>query len=158
MTRIAFLLLVGALVSLAGRSPVSGQDTTTIAAIKAIHAAPSYSRALLESGLVAEDMEWWVMGDPAVLPWAGTWKGSEGVRTFFERLNELMDYDSFTLEEYIVGADNIVAVISAGGTARLTGKRFESGIVRIYSFRDGKIARVRNYYDTAAYTRALRPE
>ena len=40
--------------------------------------------------------------------------------------------------------------------AKSTGQAFKSDIVRIYTMKDGRIVKVRNYYDTAAYVAALR--
>lgn len=36
--------------------------------------------------------------------------------------------------------------------------QLRSEIVRLYTFRNGKIVRVRNYYDTDSYVRAVRGE
>lgn len=132
------------------------QTNSALEQLKAIHAAPVYSEALKASGLLADDIEWWVMGDPEVFPWAGTWRGIDGVKEFFARLNAEMRYDRFKLEDYVADADHVVAIISAGGTARKSGRRFDSGIVRIYTLRNGLIVRVTNYYDTHAYAQALR--
>lgn len=41
------------------------------------------------------------------------------------------------------------------GVERATGDSFRSEMVRLYTFRDGKIVRVRNYYDTDSYARAV---
>jgi ketosteroid isomerase-like protein len=38
---------------------------------------------------------------------------------------------------------------------RATGRPFASGVVRVWSFREGKAVRVRSYYDTYAYAAAL---
>ena len=46
-------------------------------------------------------------------------------------------------------------VIQAAGHAKATGRRFESTIARIWTIRDGKVIRVRNFYDTYAYVAAL---
>lgn len=131
------------------------QKNSALEQLKAIHAAPVYSAALKASGIMADDVEWWVMGDPEVLPWAGTWRGIDGVNEFFARLNAEMRYDRFELEDYVADGNDVVAIISAGGTARKTGRRFDSGVIRIYTLEDGLIVRVRNYYDTHAYAQAL---
>jgi ketosteroid isomerase-like protein len=66
-----------------------------------------------------------------------------------------MDYEKFDVEELISDGDHVVAIITAAGRAIRAGRPFVSHIVRVYAFRGGKIVRVRNFYDTAAYERAL---
>lgn len=113
---------------------------------------------LRDSGLLADDAEWWVAGPPEVLPFAGTWRGLEGVAEFQRLLGEVMDYTKVELQEYIVSGENVAAIFFGEGTGRKSGRPFRSDIVRLYTFRNGKIVRVRNYYDTASYVAAVRPQ
>lgn len=123
--------------------------------VEQLHKARPYSQALLASPALAEDVEWWAAGMREHLPWAGTWRGRTGVEEFFRILNAEMDYEKFEAEELISDGDHVIAIVSASGRAIRTGRPFESHIVREYTFRNGKIVRVRNFYDTAAYERAL---
>jgi ketosteroid isomerase-like protein len=66
-----------------------------------------------------------------------------------------MDYTRFELLEIFGAGDRVVEIIGAGGTARVTGRSFESEVVRIWSFRGSSAVRVRSFYDTAAYAEAL---
>lgn len=126
--------------------------------IETLHQARPYSRALLSSPALAEDVEWWAAGSRERLPWAGTWKGKDGIQEFFRTLNSEMKYEKFVAEDLISDGDRVLAIVSAGGHAVRSGRPFETVIVREYTFREGKIARVRNFYDTAAYERALASE
>lgn len=130
-------------------------DESLLTFLQHLHTQSPYSRALLASGRLAEDVEWRAVGRPEVLPWAGTFRGPAGVKEFFERLNGTMSYTDFEAIQYLTNGDTVVVIIKAGGYARATKKAFASEIVRIYTFRDGMIVRVRNYYDTAAYEAAL---
>ena len=120
-----------------------------------LHEARPYSRALLASPALSEDVEWWAAGSRDRLPWAGTWKGRDGIQDFFRALNAEMKYEKFVAEDLISDGDRVLAIVSAGGHAVRSRRPFESLIVREYTFRDGKIVRVRNFYDTAAYERAV---
>lgn len=71
-------------------------------------------------------------------------------------LNETMEYDRFEPFERIAQGDTVIVLYHGSGRAKSTGRPFESDIVRIYTMRDGRIVRVRNYYDTASYVSALR--
>lgn len=135
-----------------GSLPVSD----ALAAIRSIHAQRPYSRSLLASGLLHDEVEWLAAGSPAELPWACRHVGPEGVKRFFHLLAESMTYEGFDMQHVVADASTVVAIIEAWGFAKATGRTFRGTIVRIYAFRDGKIVKVQNIYDTAAYVAALR--
>ena len=105
--------------------------------------------------LLADDVEWFALGSPERLPWAGEHRGQEAVRSRLARLGDAMDYSAFELKELHEAGDTVVEVIAAAGRARATGRAFASEVVRIWTFREGRAVRVRSYYDTDAYAVAL---
>lgn len=125
-------------------------------AIAYIHGGRSIIQRARESGALADNVEWWVSGPSEILPFAGTWRGLEGVARFHKKLSETMRYDKVELQRYMVSGDDVAAIFLGEGVARATGKPFRSEIIRLYTFADGKVVRVRNYYDTAAYIKAVR--
>ncbi len=133
-----------------------GHSEQAVAAVKALHAREG---GLLERSslfdLVAENVEWYVLGSPEKLPWAGTFHGPDGVRRWMELLDEHMEYERFEPLEFFADGETVVEIVMAGGRARATGRSFESEVVRIWMFREGKAVRVRSFYDTGAYERAL---
>ncbi len=124
--------------------------------IEQLHVGESYSKNLLESDLLTNETEWWAAGPLDTLPWAGTYRGLEQITKWFEVLNGTMEYDKFKPFESIAQGDNVVVLYHAQGRAKSTGRAFKSDIVRIYTFHEGKLTRVRNYYDTASYVSSLR--
>jgi ketosteroid isomerase-like protein len=131
-------------------------DSANVAAVRALHVGAGLSRDRLRA-LLADDVEWYALGSPDVLPWAGTVRGHEGVRRWLAVLNEAMDYERFDLVEVVDAGDVVVELVLGGGKAIATGKPFESEIVRIWTFRGGRAVKVRSYYDTQAYAAALAP-
>jgi ketosteroid isomerase-like protein len=131
-------------------------DSANVAAVRALHVGAGLSRDRLWA-LLADDVEWYALGSPDVLPWAGTVRGHEGVRRWLAVLNEAMDYGRFDLVEVVDAGDVVVELVLGGGKAIATGKPFESKIVRIWTFRGGRAVKVRSYYDTQAYAAALAP-
>lgn len=123
---------------------------SNLARIKQIHSVRPYATSLLNSGALADGIEWWAAGSPDQLPWAGTFHAVEGVKLFFTILGQHMHYAQFEPREYIAQGESVVAIIAASGHAIATERPFSSEIVRIYTFNNGKITRIRNYYDTAA--------
>lgn len=140
--------------SLAGH--LSPTEQRALEAIRQIHEpGAGLIQRLRTSGLLADSAEWWVAGPPDVLPFAGTWRGLDGVAEFQRQLGLTMRYDTVEVREYLVSGDQVAAIFLGAGVARATGNSFRSEIVRLYTFRDGKIIRVRNYYDTDSYVRAV---
>ncbi len=133
------------------RSPAEEQN---LLLIKQFHDAGTSIQKLRDSGLLADNVEWWVAGPKEVLPFAGTWRGQDGIAEFHRLLGESMRYDRTVVQKYFVDGDDVAAIFVGSGVARLTSRPFESEILRLYTLEKGKIIRVRNYYDTAAYVRA----
>ena len=124
--------------------------------VNLLHHGESYSQNLLRSGLLTETTEWWAAGPKEILPWAGTVRGREAISKWFQVLNENMEYDQFESFETISQDDRVVVLYHGSGRAKSTGHEFKSDICRIYDFEKGKLVKVRNYYDTAAYVAALK--
>ena len=108
--------------------------------------------------LLAEDGEWWVAGDPAILPWAGSFRGPAGFEQWRGALTGALDYQRFEIVETIDGGETFVEIIEAAGVARSTGRPFASRVARTFTERGGKLVRVCSFYDTAAYEKAVAPK
>lgn len=139
-----------------GASRSTGEEQNLLL-IKQFHEAGTSIQKLRDSGLLADNVEWWVAGPKEVLPFAGTWRGLDGIAEFQRLLGQTMRYDRTVVQKYLVDGDEVAAIFVGSGAARLTGRPFESEILRLYTLAQGKIIRVRNYYDTAAYVRAVEP-
>lgn len=140
-------------------SPAQGESSTMPShadMIRGIHdRGGSVITAFREAGIAAPDLEWWVAGPPDRLAFAGSYAGLEGVEEFQRRLNGTVRYDRLSVLEYIVAEDQVGVLFEGEGIALATGKPFRSKILRLYTFRDGLVVRVRNFFDTAAYVAAL---
>lgn len=112
--------------------------------------------AFREAGIASPDMEWWVSGPEDILPFSGTFYGLEGVADFQQKLNSIFRYDKVRIVEYIDGGNQIGVIFEGEGIARNTGRPFKSNILRLFTFVNGKVIKVRNFFDTDAYTRALK--
>lgn len=105
--------------------------------------------------VATEDFEWWIPGDPTLLPWAGTWRGREGLIRQTELLHAGLAYTEFELLQIFADADDDVVISRAGGHAKATGRSFSLETARVFTLRDGKVRRVRTYSDTGVYLAAL---
>lgn len=133
----------------------TNQEQKNLDIIRQFHAGKGYIKKFIESGMMSEDVEWFVPGPKDKLPFAGLWKGADGITGFNRLLNATMRYDKVEIREYIVEGNQVAAIFLGEGIARSTGKSFKSEILRLYTFKDGKIIRVRNFYDTSSYVSAV---
>jgi ketosteroid isomerase-like protein len=108
--------------------------------------------------MMADDIEWVNPGDPAVDPNAGTFKGKEAVLSWFHGLASTLDFTKFEPREFIAQNDKVVSLVYAEATARETGRAFVNHEAHVWTFRDGKLARLHIYLDTAATASAHRVE
>jgi uncharacterized protein len=140
------------------RGQLTALETRELAVVRWIHEGSGIIQRFRDSGALADSVEWVVPGPPDVLPFAGTWRGLVGIAEFQQRLDATMRYDRVELREYLVSANSVAAVFLGEGVARATGRPFLSEILRLYTFDPGtgRIVRVRNFYDTAAYVAAVR--
>ena len=107
-------------------------------------------------GLVTDDVEWeGVKGTEGVLPQSGVRRGKDGVRLFFAQVNDTIAFERFELKQYIASDAAVVALGYYAGKAKATGNSMGSDWVMVFEFRDGRIARFREFTDSAAVVRAF---
>ncbi len=108
--------------------------------------------AILE--MLTDDVEWSVPGSPEVLPWAGQRRGREQVGQFFQAVGGTLEFETFEPQQFIAQGEAVVVL----GTERVraSGRVVETDWAMVFTIRDGKIARFRDYHDTAPIQAALR--
>jgi ketosteroid isomerase-like protein len=111
--------------------------------------------AVLES--LSDDTEWVVPG-PSDIPVAGAHQGKQAVLAFFGVLGENVEFHVFEPREFIAQGDKVVALIYADATVRRTGRRIVQDEAHVWTFRDGKVARLQLFQDTATAVSAFRGE
>jgi len=115
---------------------------------------------------LAEDVRWFAIGPPDVIPTAGTRYGRDQVEQYFETLAGMEAIQSFEPDEFIVEGDKVVAIGDLERHVDSTGSVIPSPWVHVYILRNGKISDFRSFYDTAAavtelaggYSRSARAE
>jgi uncharacterized protein len=106
--------------------------------------------ALLE--LLAEDIEWRLLGDPDTgTPYGGTFKGKQAVAAFFGKLAEADEILEFEPREFLEGPGHVTVLGRTRGRARPDGKVHDTEWVQVFSWKDdSKISRWIGTADTAA--------
>ncbi len=102
---------------------------------------------------LAPDAEW---TEAEGFPCAGTYVGPAAIIAgVFQRLGtEWVDYRA-TVHSFMEDGDRVTAFGVYSGTYKATGKAMRAEFVHLYEVRDGKIARMRQYVDTAMVRQAM---
>ena len=104
---------------------------------------------------LAEDVKWFAIGPPNLIPTAGTRYGRDQVEQYFATLEGMEDIQSFEPEEFIVQGDKVVAIGDLERRIDALGNLRQSPWVHVFTLRQGKISNFRSFYDTAAAVTAL---
>jgi uncharacterized protein len=110
----------------------------------------AYARGDMQGllALFAEDIEWIVPGEG--LPFAGTYRGLAEVEGFFQKISEMLEVSLFEPREFVAQGDRILVVGFERETVKATNRTFEEHWVFVFTFRNGKVTNVREYFDTLA--------
>jgi ketosteroid isomerase-like protein len=104
--------------------------------------------------LLTEDVEWTFQG-PSVIPFAGTFRGREGIEEFYSLVGETLEFEQFEPREFVAQGDMVVVVGYERSVVKQTGRRFEQEWAHVYTLRDDKIATGRFFENTAAEVEAF---
>jgi len=105
---------------------------------------------------LTEDVEWQEPGPVDILPWAGTHRGREQVARFFTLLSGAFEFEQFEPQEFIAQGDKVVVSVHERVRFRSTGRTLEQDWVEVFTLREGKVAKICLYEDTAAVVAAFR--
>lgn len=110
--------------------------------------APERSQAIAD--LFADDVDWRIPGDPALMPWTGVRRSREAVCAFFPELARSVEPRQYAVTRIL--ADDTMAVIIGELTSaiRSTGRLVESPFAIEFTVRDGRIVRYRLHEDSHA--------
>jgi uncharacterized protein len=132
----------------------SEQDNTQL--VQRAYAAFGQGDIPAVLALMADDVEWSEPGSADVLPWGGPRRGRQQAAAFFQELDRALTFEAFEPREFIAQGETVVVVGYERTVVKSSGHRVENDWVMVFTIRDGKIARFREYYDTAPYLAALR--
>jgi len=100
-------------------------------------------------GAMADDIEW---HEAEGMPYGGVYRGGEAVaQNVFGPLTQDVPDFAVTPEEFIASGDAVAVVVRYTGTGKATGKQLDLSVVHVWDVRDGKIARFRQFADTAKF-------
>jgi uncharacterized protein len=82
-------------------------------------------------------------------PDAETHRGLEAIRRYFAQWVEMFEGIDFRAKELIDAGDKVFAWMRFSGTGTTSGVPVEMEQAQVWTFRDGKVVRVEEYFDRA---------
>jgi uncharacterized protein len=133
------------------------RSSENITAVQQLYAA--FANQNIEAILAAlsPTVAW---GEPAnpLNPAAGTRHGHAGFLEWLRIGHASEEVLVLEPRQFLADADSVAVVGYTQCLARSTGKRYETDFVHLIFFKDGKIERFREFFDTYAAAEAFRPE
>jgi ketosteroid isomerase-like protein len=104
---------------------------------------------------LAEDVEWETPG-PTEIPYAGLFRGKNGVADFLRILNDAEDVLFFEPEAFFGQGDRVVVLGHYSSRIKATNRSAQTNWSHSFVLRNGKVVKCRQYFDTAAYAQAYK--
>ncbi len=104
----------------------------------------------------APDVKWDINGSRSDFPTLGAWNGSDQVKKFFEAVGQHLEAKEFSPKEFFAADDHVFVIGHADWKIRKNGRSVASDWVHIFTIRDGKVVRFREFTDTAKFVQAFR--
>jgi len=104
--------------------------------------------------LVGNDVDWYVVGDRKVVPWAGRWVGKSGVSQFYAILRKETVNERFDVKDVLAQRNRVIIVGELATRVKRTGKLIECEFVFDFVVENGLIIRFRPFEDSEAVARA----
>lgn len=132
------------------------KESANIDTIRSMYAA--FNRGDIAGVLkhVDESIVWTTPGSSAV-PVAGTRRGLEEVRRFFDLVEQRLEFSLFDVRELVAEGNRVVALIRYEGRDRVTGRPFAADSAMVWTLGNGKAIRFQEYTDTEALAEASKP-
>lgn len=104
---------------------------------------------------VADGVEWEYYG-PDIIPWAGSFRGHDGVIKFITTLGQNTEFHEFEPHSFTAEGDKVIVLGRQRCTFKPTGRDFDVNWTHAFTLKDGKVTAFREYTDTAAVAEACR--
>ena len=105
---------------------------------------------------LSPDVEWAEPEHP-LNPAAGTRHGHAGFLEWVRIGSEAEDILSLEPRRFLAGGDTVAVIGHTRCRAKATGKTYETDFVHVVTFREGRIIRFQEFFDTYAAGEAFRP-
>ena len=123
--------------------------------VKSAYAAFQRGDVAAILALVDDNVEWHgVKGGEGVAPHAGLRRGKPAVAEFFQQVGSSLEFTKFEPREFIAQGDQVVAIGDYAAKVKATGRSMASDWVMVFTVRNGKVTRFREWTDSAQLVKA----
>lgn len=109
--------------------------------------------AILSS--VTDDTKWGFNGARQEIPWHKQVHNKTELPEFFQAFGRNVEIHVFEPRKFVAQGDDVVAEIALEYTVKKTGKRVREEQLHWWTLRDGKVARLQHFEDTAQVAAAF---
>ncbi|WAH56923.1 nuclear transport factor 2 family protein [Pseudomonas silvicola] len=106
------------------------------------------------AALFNENVDWYIAGDTATVPWIGRKTGRQGVAEFYGQVRELLNSERFQLTDILVSGTRAVAMGELASRVKRTGKLVETAFAFDLTIEGGLITRCHMLEDSFAVAQA----
>jgi uncharacterized protein len=96
-----------------------------------------------------------IHGANPAIPTSGVWRGKSGIAEFFQKLAAEQTFQTFEPREFIAQGDSVVVIGHYESTFTHNGKKFASDWVMVFTVKNGKVTRFREFADSSALNAAF---
>lgn len=105
--------------------------------------------------LVSDDIDWFVVGDAAVVPWAGRRTGKAGIAEFYATLRRETQSEHFHVSAVLTEGNRVLVIGDLATRVKRTGKLIACEFVFDFTVENGLITRFRPFEDSLAIAEAF---
>jgi len=131
-------------------------SNANITFIQSMYAAFSKGDIATIIANVTPDVDWRVTGSRLDFPTMGDWRGQAELKKFFDAISQHQEPREFTPKEFFAADDHVFVIGHYDWKIRKTGRTAASDWVHIFTIRDGKVVKFREFNDTAKFAEAYR--
>lgn len=105
--------------------------------------------------VLSPDIEWIYYGPEDKIPFAGTFRGREGVKEFFARVGKVIEVKEMTPVSLVGAGDQVFGRGIEHSRSLATGKEYRVEWLHAYRVRDGLMTSFEEFLDTATIADTL---
>ena len=107
---------------------------------------------------LTDDVEWFSIGPPELIPIAGRRKGRREVEEFLDTLEAIEEVQRFRPQYFVAFGSMVVVLGNLQSRIRSTGNLINSPWLNVFTLRRGKISDFRSFYDTSIFCESAAEE
>ena len=131
-------------------------SNANVSLVQSLYAAFGRGEVAALVDAAAPDCDWVTVGRPADFPTFGPHRGKAGVQSFFDKVAQHLDFSEFAPQEFHAVGDKVLVLGRYAMTVKRTGKPAATEWCHVFTISDGKVAKFREFTDTAQAAEAYR--